>query len=96
MLFRLLHARIDAMDVIKIDDVGVQPTQARFTGLLDITGPAVSRGRPVRFAHIAEFTGYHITIAPPGDGAPDQQFVFALRIGVGPQSNTARSRDGHR
>jgi hypothetical protein len=59
-----LHPRIDAVDVIEVNDFGPEPREAPLAGEPHVFRPSLSRRRSVGVApHIAEFARDHILVA---------------------------------
>jgi len=85
------HGRIDAVDVIEVDYVGLQPLEAALAGLADIVGTAVREARTAGLAQIAELAGDHVIAAMSFDRAGRS----ALRCGrrrKRPRSRESRPR----
>src|SRR5262249_8153602 len=78
------HARIDAVDVIKIDHLDAQPLEACLAGDRHVIGLAVDAAAlAAGAAGVAEFAGDEELVAPAFDRLGDQLLVDAGRIGVG-------------
>ncbi len=78
------HGRVDAVDVIKVDDLDAETLEAGVTGDRRVIRLAVDAAAlPTRPADVAEFRGDQILVAPPLDGRADELFVDAGGIGVG-------------
>src|SRR5215207_8329191 len=78
------HVRVDAMDVIEIDDIDPHAFQAGLTGNRDVIRSAVhSAALPVRPADVTELGGNEIFVPPSFDGLADELLVDAGRVGIG-------------
>jgi hypothetical protein len=76
---------IDAMLVIEVDIIDVEPPQARFAGAADIIRFSVniSRRHVLEVALITEFRREDDFVAAPFNGFADQFFVFERAVHVG-------------
>ena len=77
------HGRIDAVDVVEIDHLDLEPPQAGLACLDDVLGTAIGRRRATRRTDIAELGGEHDLIAPSLDGPADELLVHAVPVDVG-------------
>src|SRR6266851_6750746 len=76
--------RIDAMLIVEIDDVDLQPLQTRVALLEDILSIAAHAEKlVVRTAHIAELRCDHHVLAPAGYRFSDQLLVAAVAVHAG-------------
>ena len=86
------YPRIDAVDIIEIDDLGPEPRETPLAGEPHVFRPTLSRRRPVGIApHIAEFGRDYILVAASFQNTSDQLLVAALAIGIG----TVEKADAH-
>jgi hypothetical protein len=76
------HRRIDPVNVIEIDDFGLQPSQAALARRLDVFRAAVGGWRSVRPPQIAELAGDDVIVPALADRPADQLLVAAIAIGV--------------
>ena len=76
------HGPIDTMDVVEVNDIGLEPLQAALAARLNVFWPAVRCWRAVGCAQIAELAGDHVLVAMALHRASDQFLVTAQTIGV--------------
>src|SRR5882724_8351108 len=76
------HGRIDAVNVVEVDDIRCEPPQAALAAYLDVLRSAVRGRRAVSRAQITEFAGDHVLVAMTPDRASDQFLVAAPTICV--------------
>jgi hypothetical protein len=76
------HLRVDAVLVVQVDDVNLEPLQTGFTGLTHIVGSAIHA--LARFGpYLSEFGGKNHLIPTAGNGLSDQLLVLAPAVHVG-------------
>ena len=76
------HERVDAVLVIEVDHIGLQPLQAGFAGGHDMLGPPIGHARTAPVG-VAEFGGDHDAVATALQRAGQQALVMAPAIFVG-------------
>ncbi len=70
---------VPAMQVVEVDDVGLQALQAIVAGLLDRLGPAVDHPHPVHAGHAA-LGGQDVFLPAALQGVADQGLVGAEAV----------------
>jgi hypothetical protein len=76
------YRRIDAVDVVQIDDINFEPLQTELAARLNEFRPPGRGRRPVGRAQIAELAGDHVVVAMALHRAGDQFLVAALSVGI--------------
>src|SRR5882672_7692041 len=76
------HIRVDPVDVIKIDDFGLEPLQAAVAAGPEGFWAAVREPSATGHAQIAEFAGDHVIVAAAGDRFCDQFLVAPAAVSV--------------
>src|SRR5580704_17212802 len=74
------HGRINAVDVVEVDDISFEPSQAALAASLDVFRSAVRGRRAVSRAQITELAGDYVFIAMTPCRASDQ-FLVAAELG---------------
>jgi hypothetical protein len=74
------HFRVDAVQVVQVDDVGVQSPQTVFAGLDEHLGTAVHDGFAFLGAREPAFAGEHVLVAPRRQVFADQALVVPQSI----------------
>src|SRR6185312_158769 len=75
------HGGVDAMLIVKVDDVDAEPLQARLAGLDHVLRPPVDALARCGL-DLAEFAGEHDAVAPPLEGAAQELLVVAPTVHV--------------
>src|SRR5579872_6639450 len=75
---------VNAVLVVKVDNLHSQPAKAGFACLADVSGATVdSQKAPTLIPHDTEFCGQHHWVAPSLDGAANQSLIIAAAVDVG-------------
>src|SRR5678815_986217 len=78
------HLRVDAVLVVEIDDIDVQPPQARLARRADIVGVATNAEELAGFApDVPELGGNENAVSMAGNRAADEFLVAANAVHVG-------------
>ncbi len=73
---------VDAVDVIEVDHIGLEPREALVAALLDVFRPAISELGAALQPDIAEFAGDYVFVPMAGDRLGYQLLVAAGAVGV--------------
>src|ERR1700747_659236 len=77
------NGRIDPMDVIEVDNVGLQPSEALLAGFAHIFRPAGREARVAEQPEIAKLTRDDVIAAVPSDRLGYELLVAATAVAVG-------------
>ena len=77
------NGRIDPMDVIEVDDVGLEPPEALLAGFAHIFRPAVREARVAEQPEIAKLARDDVIAAVPSDRLGYELLVAAAAVAVG-------------
>jgi len=76
------HGRIDTMDVVEVNDIGLEPLETALAAPFDIFRPPIRGWRAVRCTQIAKLAGDHVIVAMVLYRVGNQLLVAALAVGV--------------
>ena len=77
------HVRIDAVDVVEVDALDIEPFQARLARAFHIIGRAAHAAAAIGRADLAEFRREHDLVAAALDRSAEQLLVAAVAVSIG-------------